>query len=1104
MAARRVGLLGVIGIAAALHGCGGGGGETATGTDAKQPAATKPSAPATIDDNAKFVLEQLLALESSADVTCWTSFRQLDWFIAQKSYSEFATVAKIAAMRRLVRGAWAAASARAPRDTITAADFEAAVQLPEVKVPDSRSAELATFANDIGLQNFTHYQKTAEHWRVVLAVLMDEIHRRSESGLKPMEADALSKLADAATTLSLMLLEQSGEQAEQGKSHRVEGEHVQAAARAIATAHALENPPQPEQPLPAEQVAARLQPLTRALIDGKVEALHSFNKSSKTLTEDLNRVSRMPLTAEAVELLVKDVQSFTHFVAAGYEPMQADNYLSDGSFAKSMLPRLAYLDESHVPNVLEQLFPHHMEENGDIVVRFEPNPGPIITTEKREPFEIRLLDHEMNGVRDSAVHWIALQNVWKERPFAMDPFAAEYLSEVDSMLMTLFMRRAEVIAKELGKKEIDADVARRVRDKRYVQVPPRRELTAQWTEERKQRKAEVLAKYPAALFDDVTAKSGLPTKFAGGIKLAGVDGHVGPGANVEGHGVEGHGQAGKQVEGHGVEGHGQGGKKVEGHGVEGHVEGHGVDGHVEGHGVEGHGQEGKQTGKEVDGHFNFQRLMGGGIAVGDVDADGYPDLFLAGESLGRLYLNKGKAAPGRFVDASKTWGIPDGIDDGHGTLFFDMEGDGDLDLLVLRSENATLLLRQDAGAFEDVATTTAFAPHKGAHVASIFDYDRDGDLDIYVGYYGNHQANTGNHDQRALPALDGRNGSPNQLWRREADGKYVEVGEAAGVADPGWALATGTFDHDLDGHLDIFIANDFGPDVLYRNRGDGTFEDLTVATNTGDRGSGMNVEFGDVNRDGRFDIYVTNIDMFSKRIKVVFPRDESTISIDESLTRAFQYLSGNKLYVSVDRPGAEHAYLAEEGVRFEPGDRGWGWDAAFFDYENDGDDDIYITNGWVDGSYAGDQKNQFFVNDEGFFYLAPPESPEAFAGNTRSAANLDFDLDGDVDLVVNNFQQAPVVLENTQETDNHWIALQLRGKGANTQAVGARVTIASPTGNILRQVSCGRGYISQAAPVLHAGLGKAASADVEIHWPDGETQKLPALAAGKVHTIEQD
>src|SRR5688572_16512637 len=159
---------------------------------------------AQLDENARGVLDELAALESKKDVTCWTSFRQLDWFIAEKSYSEFGTLAKIAAVRRLVRAAWANAAQAAKGDRITAADFDAAVKLPQINVEQDRKAELQSFANDIGLQNFTDYQKTAEHWRVVLAVIMDEIYRGGDAPLKPLDGDALHKLADAATTLSLM------------------------------------------------------------------------------------------------------------------------------------------------------------------------------------------------------------------------------------------------------------------------------------------------------------------------------------------------------------------------------------------------------------------------------------------------------------------------------------------------------------------------------------------------------------------------------------------------------------------------------------------------------------------------------------------------------------------------------------------------------------------------------------------------------------------------------------------------------------------------------------------------------------------------------------
>src|SRR5262249_29800989 len=159
-------------------------------------------------------------------------------------------------------------------------------------------------------------------------------------------------------------------------------------------------------------------------------------------------------------------------------------------------------------------------------------------------------------------------------------------------------------------------------------------------------------------------------------------------------------------------------------------------------------------------------------------------------------------------------------------------------------------------------------------------------------------------------------------------------------------------------------------------------------------------------------------------------------NIDAQLQQSFQYLSGNKLFVNPGDAKGKTRFKAEQGTRFEPGDRGWGWASIFFDYENDGDEDMYLSTGWLETSFASNQKKQMFIAEDGVYYLAPTGSPEAFASNGRAAVAVDIDRDGDQDLVLTNFRQAPAVFLNTQQAKNHWVGLRLRGKGENTRAIG--------------------------------------------------------------------
>ena len=963
---------------------------------ASTPAIASPATDSPHAASARRVLDRIEELEIHKDVTCWTSFRQLDSFVAAGEYSDYATLTKIAATKSLARALWR----KAGPGPVTGAAIESVAALETVTLPEERRAALGATAAAIGLKQFTDYRKTSEHWRVVLSLVQDEM-RRTES-LPPLDPSGEEALAEAATRIALALLVRSGELALVGKSPFIEGRHVKAAYKELAEKYGLG--PAALGGAAVEDEALRA--LTRRLIDAKIKALRTFNPSTGDIRGDLQKISKVELTQEGVDILLDDLRAFAAFLAAGKTPMRSDNYLAEGSSAPADLPGRPYIDAVYAENAVQQLFPHVIAANGDLLLRFEPNPGTVGSAERKGQ-DIRLLDHQQNAVRDSAAHWVVMAQVHDAAPFAMDPFAAEYISEVVSMKLTLDLRRAQTLSRQLGKDKVDADVARRVNTKLYVMVPPRTAETSSWDETKVQRKAAVMAGYPAPRFEAVQGAWG-------------------------------------------------------------------------------------QLGPVGSGAGDIQVVMGAGVAVGDVDGNGTTDVYLAGEGLGRLLLGRGDFS---FEDATVAWGVPRGIEDARGALLFDRDGDGDLDLLILRSRAASVLLDQVDGKFVDVAASTRFAPGVGAHVASVFDYDGDGDLDIYVGFYGSQACNAGACPGRNLPSLDGLNGSPNQLWRNDGD-HYEEVGRAAGVDHSGWTLAAGAFDHDGDGDVDLYLANDFGANVFYENLGAGTFADVTQKTRTGDRGSGMNVSFSDLDGDGRWDFYVTNIDMFSKNIKVIFPTDDTTVNLDDATLRSFRYLAGNKLY----RAGPQ-GYVSVERDMFEPGDRGWAWAGLFVDYEGDGDEDLYLSNGWIEGSYAAGQKNQLFLRDGDTFYLAP-DGAEAFAGNSRSVAAADFDGDGDVDLIVNNFRQAPVALRNVQAFGNRWVKLQLRPGGSNSRGVGAEVTIRTAAGSQRRLITCGQDYLGQQDDTLVVGLGGAPKASVSVRWPDGRVSEHRALAAGRTHVLK--
>ncbi len=357
------------------------------------------------------------------------------------------------------------------------------------------------------------------------------------------------------------------------------------------------------------------------------------------------------------------------------------------------------------------------------------------------------------------------------------------------------------------------------------------------------------------------------------------------------------------------------------------------------------------------------RIVGGtassaGAAVADVDGDGCEDLFLPGDPEAVLYKND---CNGTFTDVTAQWGIPRPFPAvATAAVFFDYDNDGRPDLFVTAIKGGNRLfhnVRGEDGAprFVDVTAQAGIPEGEWSSMATVADYDRDGFLDVYVVRMGNHESTS------PEPNYQATNGLPKQLLHNNHDGTFTDVTQQAGVGDRGWGLAGAWGDYDNDGWPDLFVGNEFGFSVLYRNRGDGTFEDVSVKSGARIRAAAMGVAWGDYDGDGNLDLYVSAMYANSRwalfhpdfpapmpwyaRLLGYFTSEVKRRSdqIVEDLTRGSTLLhnNGNGTFTNVSTAA---------GVN----DGQWGWGAEFLDYDNDGKLDIFAENGFVTGELPDD------------------------------------------------------------------------------------------------------------------------------------------------------
>ncbi len=358
------------------------------------------------------------------------------------------------------------------------------------------------------------------------------------------------------------------------------------------------------------------------------------------------------------------------------------------------------------------------------------------------------------------------------------------------------------------------------------------------------------------------------------------------------------------------------------------------------------------------------RLFGGGrdnpvgasagVAVADVDGDGCEDVFLAGSPDAVLYRNR---CDGTFVDVTVESGIPRPYPAvATGVLFFDYDNDGRPDLFVAAAKGGDRLFHNTGGGhFVDVTAAAGVPPGRWGSMAAAADYDRDGYLDLYVLRMGDQEATV------PRPNYAATNGVPGTLLHNNGNGTFTDVTGRAHVENGGWGMAAAWGDYDGDGWPDLYVANEFGRNRLYHNERDGTFTERAEAAGVVDGGAGMGVAWGDVDGDGRLDLFVSNMHANSAwalfhpdfpapipwryRLLGLFTAEVQRRSDDiiDCLTRGstLYHNNGNGTFTDVSDAA---------GVR----DAQWGWAAEFLDYDNDGRLDLYSVNGFITGPLQDD------------------------------------------------------------------------------------------------------------------------------------------------------
>jgi len=531
---------------------------------------------------------------------------------------------------------------------------------------------------------------------------------------------------------------------------------------------------------------------------------------------------------------------------------------------------------------------------------------------------------------------------------------------------------------------------------------------------------------------------------------------------------------------------------------------------------------------------------GGGVAIGDVNNDGWQDIYLvSNQGPNKLYLNKGNW---EFEDITLSSGCGGDRAWSTGVTMVDINGDGLLDIYVCNSgdvkgdnkENELFINQGDLTFKESAKEYGLNDPGFSTH-AVFFDYDKDGDLDVYILNNSFQAIGSFNLKKNERPIRDAMGGD--KLLENQ-NGKFVDVSEKAGIYGSviGFGLGVTIGDVNGDGWEDIYISNDFFErDYLYINQKDGTFKEDLVNQIQATSAASMGADLADVNNDGWNDIFVTDMLPHDySRLKTVTTFDDwnrynYNVSSDyhHQFTRnTLQKNNGNNTFSEIGRFAGVEA-------------SDWSWGALFFDMDNDGQKDLFVANGiykdLTDQDYlqyiANESVMSSIINEDGvnykelidiipsrpipnqayknkgdFLFELSPQTGLMTTGFSNGSAYVDLDNDGDLDLIVNNVNMPCFIYENkaTQISDNSYLKLNLKGEGLNTFGIGAHIIATDESGKkYYFENQPTRGFQSCMDSRPHIGLGQAKKINLEIFWSSGKYTQITQVSVNQILTVNE-